>query len=272
MIEIKLITTPIGNLDDLTLRARKALEEATYILAEDTRTTRSLFDLLQIPTVGRKFVAFHDHNQKQIEQLLSELETIGECCIVSDAGSPIISDPAYPLVKAIVEAGGIVRTIPGVSSVVAALELSALPPQPYTFHGFLGRKKSDITGKMDECASFGGTHIFFESPHRIESTLEILANELPDLELALCREITKKFETVYRFKAKDWKEIELTVKGEFVLLAFFERSATKSSSNKELEKLAQAYLKKKTPKNLSKLLAPIIGVSTQEAYGLLSDK
>lgn len=272
MIEIKLITTPIGNLEDLTIRARKALESATYILAEDTRTTRSLFDLLEIPTVGRKFVAFHDHNQKQIDQLLSELDTVGECCIVSDAGSPIISDPAYPLVKAIVKAGGVVKTVPGVSSVVAALELSALPPQPYTFHGFFGRKKSDITSKLEECSSFGGTHIFFESPHRIESTLELIADNFPDLELALCREITKKFESVYRFKATDWKEADITVKGEFVLLAYFDKEDSKGSSNKELERLAQGYLKKKTPKNLSKLIAPILGVSTQEAYSLLSDK
>jgi len=270
MIQIKLVTTPIGNLDDLTPRARKALEDSSYILAEDTRTSRTLFDLLGIPTAAKRFVPFHDHNQKQIDKMIKELESVGECCIVSDAGSPIISDPAYPLVRAVLAAGGRVESVPGVTSVVTALELSGLPPQPYTFHGFLGRKKSEIISKIDECGAFGGTHIYFESPHRIEATLDTLASNFPELEVALCREITKKFESTYRFKAKNWKEKDIVVKGEFVLLVHFEKD-DKKSSNKELEALAQAYLKKKTPKNLSKLLAPILGMSTSEVYNKMSD-
>lgn len=272
MVEIKLVTTPIGNLEDLTPRAKRALEESSLILAEDTRVTRSLYDLLEIPTIGRKFVAFHDHNQKQIDKLIEELSSSGPCCIVSDAGSPIISDPAYPLIRAILAAGGKVETVPGVTSVVTALELSGLPPQPYTFHGFLGRKKSEIITKLEECESFGGTHIFFESPHRIESTLESMAENFPDIDVALCRELTKKFESAYRFKASEWRTQDITVKGEFVLLVHFSRAEKSTGSSKELEKLAQAYMKKKTPKNLSKLLSPILGLSTSEVYSLLSDK
>lgn len=272
MIKLKLITTPIGNLDDLTPRAKLALENSTLVLAEDTRTTRNLFDLLGIPVVGRKFMAFHDHSQKQIDSLLHTLKSHDECCIVSDAGSPIISDPAYPLVRAVIDAGGEVVSVPGVTSVVTALEMSALPPQPYTFHGFLGRKKSEIANKLDECTSFGGTHIFFESPHRIESTLDLLASTIPNNDVAICREITKKFESVYRFKARDWKDQEINVKGEFVVVIHFDKAGQSSMGQKDLKKFAEGYLKKKTPKNLAKLLAPALGITPSEAYSLLTDQ
>lgn len=271
MVELYLVTTPIGNLEDITLRAKSLLEESSLIFAEDTRSTRSLLELLGISAGSKKILSFHDHNKQKIEDSVKLVKNSSKAVIVSDAGSPIISDPAFPLVRACIEDGIKICSAPGATSVITALELSGLPPQPFTFHGFLGRKKGEITDKLNTCEGFGGTHIFFESPHRISSTLELIKEEFPSCEVALCREITKKFESVYRFKASDIDLEQITQKGEFVLLVHFPKSSQNSTgTNKSLNKLAENYIKKKTPKNLSKLLAEVLGVSVNEAYDLLS--
>src|SRR5690606_27410867 len=132
-----LVTTPIGNLDDLTPRARKVLAESKYIVAEDTRVYFDLMRLLAIEAQGVQVQALHDHNQTDLARALSWLENGHDVVIVSDAGSPIISDPAYPLVRAALEGGYQIQTCPGVSAPLVALELSGLPANPFTFYGFL---------------------------------------------------------------------------------------------------------------------------------------
>lgn len=268
MVGLYLVTTPIGNLSDITQRAKDTLSQSDLIIAEDTRSTRALLEHLGIEATGKKIIAFHDHNKEKTQGVISLIKNAKMASLVSDAGSPIISDPAFPLVRACIEEDIQIYSAPGVSAVTSALELSGLAPQPYTFHGFFGRKKGEILDKLEHCSGFGGTHIFFESPHRIESSLKTIAAVYPDCDMALCREITKKFETAYRFKASQWQEQQINFKGEFVLLINFKEP--RRASNKGLEELANKYMQKKTPKNLSKLLAQVLDQSVSEVYENLS--
>ncbi len=269
MGKIILLNTPIGNLSDLTPRVREALEKGEVFAAEDTRVFRELLNHLGITVAGKKIVSLHDQSEERdLEKILAMAET-GDVYVASEAGSPIISDPAYPLVCAAYEKGLEVESFSGVSSPVMALELSGLPPLPFQFHGFLPResgKRQKIFGSTG-----AGTHIFFEAPTRIEDTMDDLAKTLPDVQVALVRELSKKFQEVLRFKAGDWEEKKqgLIVKGEFVLL--FHVPNAKTSDFKELKELAQEILAKGAgPKILAKLLSLILDRPTKEIYSDLT--
>jgi 16S rRNA (cytidine1402-2'-O)-methyltransferase len=268
-MKLNLVTTPIGNLEDITQRAKAALGQADLIFAEDTRNTKQLLNLLGLPFGGKKIISFHDHKQENLEKFVAQIESAIFPVLVSDAGSPILSDPGFPLVKEVIARGGDVASIGGVSAVTAALELSGLPPQPFSFHGFLGRKSGEITSKLESCYSSGGTHIFFESPHRIQSTLELIAKNFPEFEVAVAREISKKFESVYRFKASEFDASHLVLKGEFVIV-LYHRVSEESGASKDLKKLADAYMNKSSSKNLAKLLAAITGEKTSDVYSRLN--
>lgn len=269
MKTIFLVTTPIGNIEDITLRAVNTLKNAQIILAEDTRETKKLLEMLEIDYSGIKIYSFNDHDQEKIPSLIQSIVS-DEIVLVSDAGSPVISDPAFPLIRYILEQGGQVKSIPGVSAVTTALELSGMPPLPFSFHGFLGRKKGEIISKIESIKSFGGLHLFFEGPSRILETLEIIAEAYPDASICVAREMTKKFESVYRFKARDFKDIEIMAKGEFVLCVYFEKVQSQTSSTQTIA-LAQNYLQKKSTKNLAKLLSSVLGLPTDQVYNQLTE-
>ncbi len=264
---LKIISTPIGNLGDMSDRCRETLQKETYFLAEDTRELFKLLDLLDIPRELKRVESFNDHDQSKVEYLVSKYLKEGNLCIVSDAGSPVLSDPAYPLVKQWVAQGGRVESIPGASAVTVALEVSAMAPIPFSFHGFLPRKSGAIEDYISELPS-RTTHIFFESPHRIIGTLDLVSSAFPDYEVCVVRELTKKFEQHLRFKAKDWPDMkdQLHAKGEFVLLLRNETSSQSGANSKELLKLADKYLEKPSSKALAKILAQITGQDTQEMY------
>ena len=140
--ELCLLSLPIGNLKDLTSRALEALKEGSYFVVEDTRTFKSLLNHLQIAYADKKIWSYHEHSsEKEQENILQLLLAGNRVYVASDAGSPLISDPAYPLVKEVIQQGIDVRTLPGVSSVLVALELSGLPPYPFFFYGFLPREE-----------------------------------------------------------------------------------------------------------------------------------
>jgi 16S rRNA (cytidine1402-2'-O)-methyltransferase len=267
--KLKLLSLPIGNLGDLTQRAKEELILAKEVLAEDTRVFRSLLSKLEISSEGKNIVAFHDHTQDEVSKYVERLKN-SDILMVSDAGSPVVSDPAYPLIKAAIGAGFELDTIPGVSSVICALELSGLPPHPFMFSGFLPREKEKRAEKFSELMG-GVTTLFFESPHRIEETLEILAKASPECDVALCRELTKLHQSVYRFKAKDFSKIKDSIvqKGEMVLALYTgsEGAVKKSGTLKELEELAQEIVTNgASPKPLSKLLAKILDRNAKEIY------
>jgi len=265
MGKIILLNTPIGNLGDLSRRNEEALKIGMQFAVEDTRVFKDLLSHLGVSLQGKRIYSLHDQSEEgQVSKLL-ELAEREDLYVASEAGSPIISDPAFPLVRAAYERGFEVDSYSGVSSPVMALELSGLPPIPFHFYGFLPRENSKKQTTFQNCGY--GTHIFFEAPTRIEDTLEELAATLPEVEVALVRELSKKFQQVLRFQAKDWPKYksELVVKGEFVLI--FHSHESQKSSSSELQKMAQEMVDSGAgPKAVAKLLGAILERPTKDIY------
>jgi 16S rRNA (cytidine1402-2'-O)-methyltransferase len=196
-----LVATPIGNLEDITQRAVRVLSEVDLVAAEDTRHTRRLLDRLGIST---RLVSLFEHNERaRIPGLLRELETGRKVAVVTDAGSPAISDPGYPLVRAAVAAGFTVVSVPGPSAILAALQVSGLPTDAFTFAGFLPVKSAARRRRLEDLSHRPETIIVFESPHRIERCLDDLEAIWGERPLALARELTKLHEQVLRGTAAE---------------------------------------------------------------------
>ena len=206
--------TPIGNLEDITLRVLSVLREADVVACEDTRRTRVLLDRYG---VNAKLVSYHEHNERErsaeLVRRMGEGETVA---LVSDAGMPLVSDPGYVLVRACVAAGLAVEVLPGPSAALAALVASGLAAETWRFVGFLPRKKGELA------AVFNGveTVVAFESPHRVAASLAVLAGIDPDREVAVCRELTKIHEEVVRGTSAELAEryAAKEPKGEIVLV------------------------------------------------------
>lgn len=270
MGKIILLNTPIGNLGDLTPRVLEALTTGDTFAVEDTRVFKDLLGHLGIGLQGKRILSLHDQSEEgQVEKLL-ELAQNTNLYVASEAGSPIVSDPAYPLVVGAYNKGIKVESYSGVSSPIMALELSGLPPIPFQFHGFLPRESGKRKKAFLEAGY--GTHIFFEAPTRIEETLDELAEVLPLAQVAMVRELSKKFEQTVRFQAQDWKEVkkEVMFKGEFIFL-FHSAETSQTHSSQELKSQALEILENGSgPKQVSKLLSLILDRPTKEIYGLLN--
>lgn len=218
-----IVSTPIGNLDDISIRAVHILSGADMIAAEDTRTTRILLDHYGIRT---PLISYHSYNEaRRTPELLSRLRSGASIALVSDAGTPGISDPALRIILAALKAEITVRAIPGPSALLPALIVSGLPADRFAFEGFLPAKKARRT-KLERLRQEGGTIIFFESPHRLLRTLGDIREALGDREIAVARELTKKFEEVVRGSVTTVLEHFLShpVRGEFVIVVAPTRS------------------------------------------------
>ena len=190
------VATPIGNLDDLTPRARRALDEAEIVACEDTRRTGRLLVRLGLKN---RLVSLHEHNERQrLPGLLKNLSDGCTLALVSDAGTPLLSDPGYLLVREAVAAGNRVEAIPGPSAVLAALVVSGLPPYPFTFAGFPPHRRGKRRAYYRRFAGLDHTIVFLESPHRLLSSLEDALEELDDRPAAVARELTKRYEEILR--------------------------------------------------------------------------
>ena len=213
-----LVGTPIGNVEDLSPRARKILGAVDLIAAEDTRHTRALLTRFDI---HRPLVSYHDHNKEsRTPELVSRLLEGASVAIVSDAGSPGISDPAFSLVRAAVLADAPVVPIPGPSSALCALEVSGLPTDRFAFEGFLPRRSGRRRARIEELRGEPRTIIFFESPHRLKGAIRDLLGVLGDRPASVSRELTKKFEETRRGTLAallTWVESK-PPRGEFVLV------------------------------------------------------
>ena len=213
-----LVGTPIGNVEDLSPRARRVLEAVDVLAAEDTRHTGRLLERFG---VKRPMVSYHDHNKEgRTPELVARLAGGASVAIVSDAGSPGISDPAFTLVRAAVQAGVRVVPVPGPSSALCALEVSGLPTDRFAFEGFLPRKSGRRRARIEELRGDPRTLIFFESPHRLKAALADLLEGLGDRPASVSRELTKKFEETQRGTLGTllrWVE-EQPPRGEFVLV------------------------------------------------------
>ncbi|MVA79152.1 16S rRNA (cytidine(1402)-2'-O)-methyltransferase [Agrobacterium vitis] len=215
-----LVATPIGNLSDITLRALEVLAGADVLACEDTRVTRVLLDRYGITT---RPYAYHEYNAEEVGPKLIEALASGKSvALVSDAGTPLVSDPGYRLAKLAIEAGLRVVPLPGPSAPLAALVGSGLPNDAFLFAGFLPTKDKARRDRLAQWAATPATLIFFESPHRIGATLAAAAEVLgADRSACVCRELTKTFEEFRRgtlAELSDWYDDERQVKGEIVLV------------------------------------------------------
>lgn len=215
---LSVVATPIGCLEDISLRALRVLREADAILAEDTRHTRTLCSKHGIRTALR---SFHAHTREdKVEQLVGELQGGAHYALVSDAGTPVVSDPGTYLVSRAADAGVEVEAIPGPSAVLAALSVAGLPVRRFVFEGFLPRSGGDRARALVRISQSDFTVVFFESPHRIHATLDDLERELgTERKIALCRELTKMHEQTLRGTVPEVRDsLASPAKGEITLV------------------------------------------------------
>jgi 16S rRNA (cytidine1402-2'-O)-methyltransferase len=213
-----LVATPIGNLEDITLRALRVLKECDVVAAEDTRRTGQL---LKHFGISKPLLSYFQFNEaKRSEEIIERLQRGEKVALATDAGSPGISDPGERVVKAAIAAGFRVESVPGACALVAALTASGLPTEEFHFIGFLPHKSGQRRKKLEALRGFEGTLVLYESPYRIEKLLVELSEALPDRQVVLARELTKKFEEFLRGTPAELLELakKRSLKGEFVVL------------------------------------------------------
>ncbi|MBA2580398.1 MAG: 16S rRNA (cytidine(1402)-2'-O)-methyltransferase [Thermoleophilaceae bacterium] len=257
--------TPIGNLEDVTLRVLAALREADVVACEDTRRTRTLLDRYG---VSASLVSYHEHNEERRAAELVERMAGGETvALVSDAGMPLVSDPGYVLVRACVAAGLAVEVLPGPSAALAALVASALPADRWRFAGFLPRKRGDLRRVLSES---GGTLVAFESPRRVAATLALLAELDPEREVAVCRELTKLHEEVVRGGARELADryAQGPPRGEVVLVVAPARAGAGAAQDDEaaLDALARLVDAGARARPAAGVVAELTGGSANALY------
>ncbi len=210
-----LVATPIGNLEEMTYRSIKILNEVDYIAAEDTRNTIKLLNHFGIK---KKLISHHEHNIEQSTNKILELLENNSIALVSDAGYPAISDPGYELVRKVIDKGYNVVPISGANACLNALVVSGICPQPFLFYGFLNHKDKVKKKELDYIKEYKETIVFYESPHRIQKTLQLMKEYLGNRNIALCREITKKHEEIIRGTIEEVLDICDGLKGEMVIV------------------------------------------------------
>ena len=211
-----LVPTPIGNMEDMTFRAINVLKEVSIIFSEDTRITKNLLNYFEI---NKKLIALHDHNEDTVKDtVLRYLNEGSSVAIVTDRGTPIISDPGYKTVKYVSEQGFRVVGLTGACAFVPALIMSGIEPQPFTFYGFLDSKVEKKRKELEKLKFIENAIIFYEAPHRILKTMEMIMDVFGDREVSLSREISKRYESVYRGNISNLLPTLDDIKGEFVVV------------------------------------------------------
>ena len=211
-----LIPTPVGNMEDITLRAIHTLEMVDFLLCEDTRVTSELLHKLNIK---KKLIHSDDHNEDSLkEMVLSKLQERNNIGLVTDRGTPIISDPGYKIVEYVTSHGFNVISLPGPTAFVPALTMSGINPAPFLFYGFLNSKDSKRKKELETLKKLPYTIILYEAPHRIQDMLTSLFEVFGNRKIALCREISKKYEEAIRGTITDVLEVVDSIKGEMVVV------------------------------------------------------
>ena len=216
--KLYICATPIGNLEDITLRVLRVLKEADWIAAEDTRHTRKLLSHYDIHT---RLTSYHEHNEaSKAGELVAMMAAGATVALVSDAGMPGISDPGHTLIKRCIDQGIVVEAVPGASSLITALVISGLPTESFVYQGFMPRKKGERAKLLAELTAEERTVVLFESPRRVKATLEEIAVFDAERQVVVARELTKKFEQVLRGTAGELLEVlDVTeIRGEVVLM------------------------------------------------------
>jgi 16S rRNA (cytidine1402-2'-O)-methyltransferase len=264
MPSLYIVATPIGNLEDITLRAIRILKEVKLIAAEDTRKTRQLLSAYKINTPT---TSYHEHNK------LTKLNYILDClknedvALVSDAGMPGISDPGFELISAVYQNNIPVVPIPGPSVLLTALTVSGLPTHSFLFLGFLPHKSADRRRLFQSAFPDRRTLVFFESPHRISGCLKDMLSILGDRKIAVCRELTKVHEEVFRGTISEAVEHFTVPKGEFTLVIAGNKAEDRPVLSPDIEKrLGLLQLSGKKAKEAISELAGDTGLSKKELY------
>lgn len=262
------VATPIGNLGDMTVRAREILGAVDLIAAEDTRHTRQLLQAfgLQTPTI-----ALHEHNEaRKAQELIQELASGKSLALVSDAGTPLISDPGFDVVAAARRAGCAVIAIPGACAAIAALSVAGLPTDRFVFEGFLPAKSSARRERLRELASEPRTLVFYEAPHRIVEVLDDLTREFGEREASISRELTKRFETHYRGTLAQLAQRaageEDMRRGEIVIVVGGNTQPRASNAALQAEQVLRALAEELSPAQAAKIAAKLTGLKRSELY------
>lgn len=269
------VGTPIGNLEDMTYRAIKTLQEVDFITAEDTRVTLKLLNKFDIKN---KLISYHDHSTQQVtENIIDHIANGQNCAIVTDAGMPCISDPGEILVRMCHDRGIPVKVVPGASAVVSALAISGLNTSRFTFEGFLSVTKKQRYDHLAMLVDEPRTMIFYEAPHKLKSTLADMKKYFgADRKISLCREITKIYEEVLQFtldEAIQYYEIN-NPKGEFVLVVEGKQSAPEEELTFEmaLEKVKELVDKGTRIADACKQIAKVSKFSKSELYTAMNNQ
>ena len=269
------VATPIGNLSDISRRAVEILGDVDLVAAEDTRHTKKLLDALNIHAPA--MLSLHEHNERErLDQLLALLEEGRRIALVSDAGTPLISDPGFPLVARCREQGVKVVPIPGPSAVITALSVSGLPTDRFLFEGFLPRTASKRQARLGDLRDFESTMVFYESSHRILQTLTDMQQLFGDKRQAvMARELTKVFETVISGTLVSLVE---TVKadpdqqrGEFVVMVAGAETGSETPGA-DARRVLDAFADELSPNRLAKVAAKLYGGNKRDYYQYLLDR
>lgn len=262
------VATPIGNLEDITLRALRVLKEADLIAAEDTRHTKTLLTRYDIHV---PLTSYHEHNERaKARELVARLERGQNVALVSDAGTPTLSDPGYRLVHEALTAGIRVMPVPGPSAVTAVLSVSGLPTDRFVFEGFLPAKKGERKARLHNLAGEARSLVFFEAPHRIRDTLGDMLEHFGDREVVLAREVTKAYEEFLRGRLS---EISAALaarepRGEFTVVVRGSETAPLPSQEFLLAEIRKLKGKGLRVKEIAELLSERYSCSKKEVYRL----
>ena len=259
-----LIPTPIGNLDDITIRALKTLETVDFILCEDTRETGKLLNKFNIK---KRLVSCHEYNEEKIKSNVIEHLNNGENIgLVTDQGTPIISDPGYIVVKEVIKYGFNVISLPGATAFVPALTSSGINPSPFLFYGFLNAKDSKQKKELESLKKLKFSIIFYESPHRIKKTLSNMLEIFGDRYISISREISKIHEEICRDTISNLIDIVDSMKGEFVIVVDGDKDSVDFSSITVIEHIKIYLDDGMSEKDAIKLVAKERGVAKSIVY------
>ena len=273
---LQVVATPIGNMGDVSARVRQALEGAAAVAAEDTRHTGAL---LQALGIARPLLSLHAHNETQrVPEILSRLAAGETIALVSDAGTPLLSDPGYELVRAAAEAGIDVEAIPGPSAITTALAVAGLPVNRFCFEGFLPARDRERRSHLARLAAETRTLVFFEAPHRIAATLADLAAEFGgDRRAVVARELTKAHETIYRGTLTELAQRSGSEdnfqRGEITIVVTGAPDVAATGVDTELLRRAVDLLSKElSPSRAAAIAAQLTGATRSQAYELALKK
>lgn len=235
-----LIPTPIGNLDDMTFRGVKILKKVEVIFSEDTRVTSLLLHHFDI---SKRLISSHNYNENEnIKLMLRYLSDGCDVGVVSDRGTPVISDPGYELAVAAMDAGYNVVGLPGPTALIPALIMSGISPMPFLFYGFLNSKEGKRKEELENLKRIPATLIFYEAPHRLQKTLCDMNDILGNRQISISREISKKFEEIYRGTIDEMVQQMLDIKGEIVIVVAQDRKV-KTYDNLTIIEHIHMYIK-----------------------------